>query len=146
MLDFPARLDPKIAPYFNNFMVLLKLYCAEDQYFHPAGARIILEEADAKNDAGYCVAEGSTFKISIHGAYWDTLTPNLKQILINHEAFHCMLGVDHTDLPKQIMNPTIQRLSKTQILSQTIQILIEQCGVTVPNGQIDPQQIPWIEK
>lgn len=129
LLTFPNRdIDTNIAPYYNEYMTLVKAKCSEDQYLHPKN--IFIEFRHLKsNYYGYCQNATNSFLIAINIDNWSDLSDEMRFQLISHELTHCMFKEPHHVEFYSYMYPTLRYHSRDETMSQINYLLDQKCGM-----------------
>lgn len=94
-------IDDELAPYYNNYIQLIKHNCKSNKYNDAPRKLIVfvdkLKESEKEKELGVCtLGIFGNFKIEILKSWWDNADPIERQEMIYHEGAHCLLKKEHS--------------------------------------------------
>lgn len=123
-------ISEEFKPYYNDFVIIVKEHCTEDQYFHP-NFKIEFQKLYG-SFIGECLLRPDRFIIYIDFGYWNRpsfIQEDKRYSLIVHEALHCHFNEPHSNDPNNIMYYSDAIINdKKTINQQLIEILKRHCN------------------
>lgn len=124
-------IDPRIKPYYTNFMIQVENKCNSSQYKNSSYQIKFnkLEEKDDSYTIGVCYTfkYSDKFKIDLSEEYWNMADEVAKYHLIAHEGLHCLFGLDHSDNPKDVLFYRLNYIPMEELVKQVDMYLESQC-------------------
>ncbi len=123
---YQTEMSPEIAPMYIEFNNLVRQNCREDQYFHPQFK--IMFKALEGDIIGMCMTYPNSFVIHLDTKFWKESDQDDRRQLLYHELLHCNMSLDHVEDKHNIMYYAFNKLSKDEILKQTLKHIKSKCN------------------
>ena len=121
--------DPRIKPYYDEVLNIIKSKCNDDQYKHEGFKIKLGKVVDDNETVGICTTYiySNKFNIDLDEQYWNNVNDLTRFHLFLHEAAHCFLDIDHVEDNKHFMYYRLEYISKEELYKQFNEILEDKC-------------------
>ena len=122
-------IDPQLKPYYNEYLLLAKLYCNEKDLNIPRRISIQLSDWMEEGTLGFCIQYPTmSYFIRIQETYWNKANEAQRYQVIVHELSHCVMREGHSDDPHSYMYYAINDLSIEETNRQLVDFLSKKCN------------------
>ena len=121
-----TNIDPKLEPYYNEYIGIVKQYCKDNQYNHP-DFKLVFGKM-RRNEIGYCQISPNSFKIIIDKKYFKEANEDHRFSTIAHEFSHCNFEIPHFNSPQHYMYYADTNIPKAMVIYQLKEILKYKCN------------------
>lgn len=109
------EVDHEIAPYYNEFMEIVKNECPNLQL--PNQLFVLFDELN-DDEIGSCTVYLHKKQILIDKNFWSISEARVRKQLVFHELTHCVLKLNHVDVENNYMYPYIETVPGDQLIEQ----------------------------
>lgn len=122
------EIDPYLARYYNAFADSVDINCYMREFEEPNQIVVKFGKLDDET-IGTCGKNIFGYEITIDKDSWEFSDEETRYQLMFHEAGHCMLNLEHSDNPRDIMYDSLVPLHMNVIVYQANKLIMENCSL-----------------